>query len=197
MPITWRCSCGKLLKAKDEFIGRQAPCPACKKVHTVPSGEKPAEPHDEIFDADPVDEEPQEEILDALPVHEPAGPKSAGIATKRVGNKDEADSHESIEVDRAPPRRPRVSRRKRRRGPIIDDNSEESDMFELQRGWYGNVYGGVIGGVLMIFMAFGLFIAGSLLRGICCGLPIALPILSVILFVTGVAAIIMGLINKK
>jgi hypothetical protein len=197
MPIMWRCSCGRLLSAKEEFACRQAPCPACNTVHTIPNPAKLAQPPEEEFDAEAVEEqEPQEEILDALPVNEPAGKISGGITSKPVRSKDKPGARESPDIDRPPPRRPRATRRRRRRGPIIVDD-DENDMFELPRGWYGNIYGGVIGGALMIFMSFGLFVGSIYVRGVCCGLPLALPILSVVLFVTGVAAIIIGLIPKR
>src|SRR5262249_10918987 len=142
---------GKLLKSKDEFAGRQAPCPACNAVQTIPNGETPPEPQEEIFDAEALEEpEPQEEVLDALPVAEWEEKPSVGYAIEPDSSDDEPDSEDSGKRDRPPPRRPRASGRKRRRRPIILDDSEESDMFELRPGWFGNAYGGVMGGVLTI-----------------------------------------------
>ena len=36
MPIEFQCSCGKTLRVRDEAAGKQAKCPACQKVLTVP-----------------------------------------------------------------------------------------------------------------------------------------------------------------
>ena len=44
MPIEFRCShCGKLLRTGDDTAGRQAQCPACRTVSTVPGPESPPE----------------------------------------------------------------------------------------------------------------------------------------------------------
>ena len=106
MPIMWRCSCGKLLKAKDNFAGRQAPCPACNAVHTIPKGEKPPEPPEEIFDAELV-EEPEDQILDALPVDESARQMPAGYAMEPENSDDEPERRDTSERGRPPLRRPR------------------------------------------------------------------------------------------
>ena len=37
MPITVRCSCGKLLQAGDDWGGRQAKCPHCSRAVTIPA----------------------------------------------------------------------------------------------------------------------------------------------------------------
>jgi hypothetical protein len=37
MPIAFSCSCGKKLKARDEFAGRKIKCPACQKLLGIPS----------------------------------------------------------------------------------------------------------------------------------------------------------------
>lgn len=41
MPITWRCTCGKKLRAPDEAAGKRVGCSRCRTVQTVPA---PAEP---------------------------------------------------------------------------------------------------------------------------------------------------------
>jgi hypothetical protein len=45
MPIEFRCShCGKLLRTADGTAGRQAQCPECGTIGTVPGGPTPASP---------------------------------------------------------------------------------------------------------------------------------------------------------
>jgi hypothetical protein len=45
MPIEFRCSqCGKLLRTGDDTTGRQAQCPECGAISTVPSFAAPSEP---------------------------------------------------------------------------------------------------------------------------------------------------------
>jgi hypothetical protein len=44
MPIEFRCShCGKLLRTGDDTVGRQAQCPECGAISTVPSAPLPSE----------------------------------------------------------------------------------------------------------------------------------------------------------
>jgi phage FluMu protein Com len=43
MPILFRCSCGKPMKAADEHGGRKVRCPRCDAVLTVPAEMAPAE----------------------------------------------------------------------------------------------------------------------------------------------------------
>jgi hypothetical protein len=43
MPIEFRCSqCGKLLRTGDDTVGRQAQCPECGAISTVPSAPAPS-----------------------------------------------------------------------------------------------------------------------------------------------------------
>lgn len=54
MPISFNCSCGEKLEVDDEFAGRQARCPYCEAVVSVPAANaprpakraKPVEPED-------------------------------------------------------------------------------------------------------------------------------------------------------
>ncbi len=43
MPIVVRCSCGRVLKARDEFAGTRAECPTCGQVVQIPAASKAAE----------------------------------------------------------------------------------------------------------------------------------------------------------
>jgi hypothetical protein len=154
MPIMWRCSCGKLLKAKDEFAGRQAPCPACNAVHTVPNVEKPAQLQEEVFDAEAVEEpEPEEEIRDVLPVAEWEDETSAGYVVEPDASGEDSDSDHSPERDRPPPRRPRVSSRRRR--SIVFDDSGDQPRHALRQDWFTDSY--IMGGASTIFFAFVFF----------------------------------------
>jgi hypothetical protein len=45
MPIEFRCrQCGKLLRTNDDTAGRQAQCPGCGAIGTVPSSTAPSQP---------------------------------------------------------------------------------------------------------------------------------------------------------
>ncbi len=41
MAISFKCSCGKSLKAKEEYVGRRLRCPTCQKVLTIPAASNP------------------------------------------------------------------------------------------------------------------------------------------------------------
>jgi hypothetical protein len=43
MPITLQCPCGKVLQANDSDAGKQAQCPACGQMLTVPFASEPSE----------------------------------------------------------------------------------------------------------------------------------------------------------
>ena len=133
-----------------------------------------------------MEEESQEDILDALPVAEWEENTSAGYAVERDDSDEPLDSDER---DRPPPRRPRAPKRRRRRRRITIDDSGDSEWWSLKEGWYGNVHGGVLGGVLMLGIALVLFIVGLAINRIF--------YLTIILGVIGIAAIIAGLIHKR
>jgi hypothetical protein len=174
-----------LLSAKEEFAGRQAPCPGCNTVHTIPNPAKPPQPAEEEFDAEAVEEqEPEEEILDVLPVNVPAGPKPTGITIKHVGRKEKSDSPEPIVTDRPPPRRPRPSRRRRRR-PIIYDDDEGRTTLGLEPGWFGSTNAGLVGGFIMLGIGFVVLIAGLAFGW--------LLFIAPFLMVVGIVAIINGI----
>jgi hypothetical protein len=190
MPIMWRCTCGKLLKSKDEFAGCQAPCPACNAVHTRPNGKKPADLQEEVFDAELVEElEPQQEVLDALPVAEWEEKTSGSYAFEPDGSDEEPDSEDTGERDRPPPRRPRASRHRRRR-PITFDDSEDGPRHYLRQDWFADRY--VIFGASSIFFAFVFFLWRMAFRppG-----PISVTILAITVLI-GVACILKGVVDK-
>lgn len=60
MAIEFNCPhCDKLLKTSDEKAGRQAKCPGCGEIISVPASSS-APAHDAVFDAEPVpDQEPE------------------------------------------------------------------------------------------------------------------------------------------
>ena len=48
MPISFTCSCGKAIVVKDDSLaGKQAKCPACGQVVTIPAPEAPAPASDD------------------------------------------------------------------------------------------------------------------------------------------------------
>jgi hypothetical protein len=42
MPISFLCSCGKQLRAPEDYVGRRVKCPGCGEPQTVPTAEAPA-----------------------------------------------------------------------------------------------------------------------------------------------------------
>ncbi len=56
MPIKFKCACGKLLLVPDEAVGKQAKCPNCNVVSTIPDPEE-AELEVELLDNGEQDEE--------------------------------------------------------------------------------------------------------------------------------------------
>ncbi len=64
MPISLRCSCGKLLTLKDDLAGRRIKCPACGGVLAVPVSEpeevEPSSPEEsEADESDDVEDRPK------------------------------------------------------------------------------------------------------------------------------------------
>ncbi|MCI0380941.1 MAG: hypothetical protein L0215_25435 [Gemmataceae bacterium] len=64
MPISLRCSCGKMLTLRDELAGRRIKCPACGGVLAVPASEpeevEPSSPEEpEADESDDVEDRPK------------------------------------------------------------------------------------------------------------------------------------------
>lgn len=110
MPITFACSCGKTLRAQDEYAGRRVRCPACQGAATVPAAaDRPAF---EVVD-DPADPPPPPRAR-AEPV---AGPESEPAAAPRPKRRDERDGGDD---------RPR----RRRREDEGDDRGDRDDRYD-------------------------------------------------------------------
>ena len=88
MAIRVTCGCGKILQARSEDAGRQAKCPSCGTILTLPSDEAEAPPELSL----PLEriEEPGDELSQPLPLEsaeeeaeaiEPAPPQRRGGRT--------------------------------------------------------------------------------------------------------------------
>jgi hypothetical protein len=156
MTISLKCSCGQTLRAREELAGKKAKCPACGRIHNVPEPEYDVVEEEEVFDVEPVEAE-------------------EGIAPRRSRTREDASF-------RAPaPRRtepvPERPQRKRKRRRVQREEEDSGVVFE--RGWFGSINAGVVGGILMILIALVWFVVG-LAGGIIFFYP---PILAVIGFV--------------
>jgi phage FluMu protein Com len=86
MPIEFRCShCGKLLRTGDDTAGRQAQCPECGTISTVPAPAGPtAAPTPSMTtleSSSPFASQPAAENLDLLAAQKISGPAIALIIT--------------------------------------------------------------------------------------------------------------------
>jgi hypothetical protein len=157
MPISLKCSCGQSLRAKDELAGKKAKCPACGSIQNVPEPEYELVEDEEVFDVEPV--EPVERI------------------TPRRSRMREEASFPTPALRRpepAPERPPRKRKRQR-----IQREEDDGGGVVFERGWFGSINAGVVGGILMILIALVWFVVG-LSGGIIFFYP---PILVVIGFV--------------
>ncbi len=48
MPISFACSCGKTLIAKDAFAGKRMKCPKCSNIIHIPGGDAPPPPKEVV-----------------------------------------------------------------------------------------------------------------------------------------------------
>jgi len=156
MAISLACPCGKNLKVKDTLAGKKIYCPECKDVLRVP------EPEVEVL---LLEEEPQHapkrtpSTRQDIREGEPPAPRKA---RRKVMEDEDYD-------DTPPPRR----KKKKKQSAMINE------------GWFGSINGGVLGGVLMIFIAVVWFVLGMMADRIFFYPPI--------LLIVGLVAIVKGL----
>lgn len=175
MPITFSCACGQQLEMADEYAGRQARCPACQAVVTVPAAAPPPLP--------------------------PAPPPKARLADPDVTDDDHGAGASSLNpLDR---RNTPSGRRRRDEDDEEDEDrprrfrrryeDDEDDGYEPRRRrreqphklWNNRVTGGIVTIVLAVVI-FGIGLA----TGNICFWPI-------IMLVFGVVGIIHGLISGR
>lgn len=170
MPITFSCVCGQQLEMSDEYAGKQARCPSCQAVVTVPSAAPPPLP--------------------------PAAPPKARLADPDLTDDDHGAGAASLNpLDRrnTPSGRRRRDEgdddrphRFRRRYEGDDDGYEPRRREEPPRKlWNTRVTGGIV--TVVIAVVWG-------------GIVVALnrvPIIAPILFVIGVVNIIRGLVTGR
>jgi hypothetical protein len=164
MPIPMTCACGRSLRIKDEFAGRQAKCPACGVVLTVPRPEAAIE--DEALEVllaePPPDQAPPRAAVRAEPPPPDAGPRPPA---------------------ERPPRRKRL-RDEPRDVPNVEKKSR-TPAVAFEQGWFGSLNAGVAGGLLMMVIAVVWFVLGLMADRIFFYPPI--------LLVIGLVAVVKGL----
>jgi hypothetical protein len=208
MPISVTCPCGKSMKAKDEWAGKRARCPACQRQLTVPDPSKGDE-DEEIVEASPVEEE---DIVEAEPVRKSRSERLTAERSPAPRSRGR-DDYEDEEDDRPRRRRDREEdeddrprgRRSRdeeededdrpRRGRRRRDDRDEDDRPVRRRpkpaasgGGFGSTDAGLWGGVAMMVIAAVWFVLGLYGGRIFFYPPI--------LFVLGLAAMIKGMMDR-
>lgn len=158
MPIALSCPCGRALRVKDALAGKRIRCPECSQVLSVPELDAARE------------EEAVEALLadDGVSAGPPPKPRDAVPYAVPVEREPYRPSSE-------PPRRREKPRERRER------------RVTFEQGWFGSLNAGMIGGLLMMLIAVGWFVAG-LAGGIIFFYP---PIL----FVIGFIAMMKGLMG--
>jgi hypothetical protein len=88
--ITFNCnSCGKELRVKDEFAGREGKCPLCGRTMQIPSRDAPREPEPEIVE--PLREEvPPEPVRSSRPRNDDDEPP------RRMATEENTEENEEI-----------------------------------------------------------------------------------------------------
>ncbi len=135
MPISLTCSCGRSLKARDEFAGRKVRCPDCKNVLEVPDPNAPKDPEDEILNV-------------LLADDSPAGDEAPRAAVRAAPPPDERPVHPPPPRNPLPPPPPVRSVKKKQR-----DVQRSTPRVVFEEGWFGSVNAGVVGGLLMMGIA--------------------------------------------
>src|SRR5262249_38735463 len=182
MAISLKCRCGKSFRIKDDLAGRKIRCRDCGKVLEVPAADE--SDVEEVRDERELAESEEEERVVRRKRRDEE--EERVVRRKRRDEDDQApadeESHRSRE-ERDPPRRPR------RRKPVRE-RSERVPRVAFERGWFGNVNGGIAAGVLMMIIAVAWFVAGIVWANRIFFYP---PIL----FVIGIVAIVKGLMGGE
>jgi hypothetical protein len=167
MAIEIQCACGKLCRAKDEAAGKRVRCPQCGTILNVPC---PVAPPTEPVDFDlpapgpvPLGPPPIPAARPALP---PAPVNWSAPAMPMHPGAGGAAPLAPLSLPYATPR-PIAPR------PVV------------QKGWFGSVNGGAIGGLATIGIAIAWLVVGLMLG--------RLFIYPFILIVIGLVAVIKGL----
>ena len=194
MPISFTCTCGKLLRVKDELAGRRVKCPACAAATTVPKPPAPAEAEFEVVEDEPAPApapaKARAKKADTAGFHFAGGndekPRAKGIS--RVDEDDEEEERprkkgrsKLDEDDDEEDERPRSRRRR-------DDDDDEEDERPRRRkksrraaaeSNLGKRIGYMVGGLVLVLIGVGLAALGwygggrsatkMLILGVCLG----------------------------
>lgn len=179
MPITFSCACGQQLEMADEYAGKQARCPSCQAVVTVPSA-APAPPPLPTA-APPKARLADSDVTDVTDDDHGAGAASLNPLDRRNTPSSRRRRDEDDEDDEDRPRRFR-----RRYEDDEDDDYEPRRRREPQRKFWNNR---VTGGITSIVIAV---IWGGILLALD-----RIPIVAPILFILGVISIIRGLATGR
>jgi hypothetical protein len=172
VPILVNCDCGKALRAKEELAGKKVRCPACSKVMKLPIPEATLEDDAAsmlLADLDPSEKKPAVNYSTSYRGEKqvpPPLPPTRAISAKPTP---------------LPPPRLEAKKKKMTRGKKREGYSG----IAFEKGWFGDVNSGAIGGILMMVIAVVWFVLGWL-GGV-------LFIYPPILFVLGFIAFIKGL----
>lgn len=180
MPITFNCSCGKVLRAPDEHAGKRVRCPACAGVSTVPEPEP-------MFEVVEDTAAPMFEVVEGT-----AAPKARPVArpVAAVVDDDDEDDRRGYDTSDAD-RDAGEDRSRRQKKPKWQRTSEKKrkKSKEPGRSLEGKVFnGGVAVGILSMLGAVVWLVAGILLLDRIFYYP---PIL----FIIGLVGFIKGLIG--
>jgi phage FluMu protein Com len=119
--IQLKCThCGKdKITAPDSMAGKNARCPACKKILQIPAPEEETVTALEVVDEDDEEVKPAKRVT-RRPARDAVTAK-AGVRRGQAADEDEEDDIPEVEAaeddDEEEERRPRKKKRKRRRGP--------------------------------------------------------------------------------
>jgi hypothetical protein len=204
MPLTWNCTCGKLLRVRDEHGGSWVKCPACSDVTLAPeadpvfeiventntesvppSSTRPATTRPRHLDTVGLEDEPAPQGKAIFPTSKKQPePEQEEKEEKRAGYKmQKPDEHDNDQLEK--------NRRDRGERPWEKQKKEDTDQhhkdgFGLER-WILN--GGVLGGLLTMFIAVVWFVAGYAAGRIFFYPPI--------LFVVGFIAMVKGAVKNE
>ena len=161
--IALACPCGRSLRVKESLVGKRVRCPDCTAILTVPHADQRTGPEQQAYhvllEDSPAETTPQR----AYPVSDSI---SREPPTERLPPRDRPPE---------PAVRPRRPRTPKSRAPRV----------AFERGWFGSVNAGVVGGLLMMLIAIVWFVVGLSL-GIIFFYPPILLVLGFIAMVKGI-----------
>ncbi len=171
MPILVNCDCGKALRAKEELAGKKVRCPACSKVMKLPIPE--ATPDDDAAS-----------ILLADPDTNEKKPAVNYSTSFRGENQVPPPLPPTRAIMAKPPPLPPPSLEAKKKKRSRSNKRERYSGIAFEKGWFGDINSGAIGGILMMVIAVVWFVLGWL-GGVIFFYPPILFVLGFIAFIKG------------